>query len=87
MKSLTIRGLPSEVHTNLKERAKRNRRSLNQEVIAELSSLADIEPVDEGQRKRARAEAMIAKSAEFRKGLSGFLTAEEIDAGIREGRR
>lgn len=87
MKTLTIRGLPSEVHANLKDRAKRNRRSLNQEVIAELSALGGIEPFDAEQRKRARAEAMIARSAEFRKGLSGFLTAEDIDAGIKEGRR
>ena len=38
MVNLTIRGLPEEIHASLKERARRNRRSLNQEVIEELAA-------------------------------------------------
>ena len=36
MKSITIKGIPDELHKRLKAEAKRNRRSLNQEVIARL---------------------------------------------------
>lgn len=39
MAALTIRNLPDELHARLKEQAKRNRRSLNQEVIAELEAV------------------------------------------------
>ena len=68
MKTLTIRGVPNEVHARLKARAKANRRSLNQEVIAELSELSPRSPVDEATRKRQRAEELIAMVEEMRGG-------------------
>lgn len=87
MKTLSIRGLPDEVHSRLKTRAKQNRRSLNQEVIAELSRIEDLNLLDETERKQQRAEEVIAKVDAMRSRMKRFLTAEEIDAAIEEGRR
>jgi len=89
MKTLTIRGLPDKVHGALKERAQLNRRSLNQEVIAELAAGAMNRPVkvDEETRKRQRAELIIAKVNRMRSGMTRFMTEKEIDEAIREGKR
>jgi plasmid stability protein len=84
MPTLTIRNMPDAVHEALKERAKKNRRSMNQEVIAELSALAG-ESHDESKRKRAFQ--MIAMADSLRKELQRTLSAEEIRAAIDEGRR
>ena len=88
MATLTIRNLPDGLHVRLKEQAKRNRRSLNQEVIAELETAPSFPtPQNEDERNKARAEAMIAKVNQLRGGMKRFMTAEEIDAAIEEGRR
>jgi plasmid stability protein len=84
MANLTIRNIPDELHERLKERAKQNRRSLNQEVIAELGARLG-ESADAG--KRQRVWQMIHLAAELRKELGTPLSAEEIRAGIDEGRR
>jgi len=88
MATMTIRNLPDELHARLKEQAKRNRRSLNQEVIAELEAAPGFPDLpNEEARKKARAEELITKVNELRKGMSRFMTAGEIDAAIEEGRR
>jgi antitoxin FitA len=84
MANLMIRNLPDEVHLRLKEKAKRNRRSLNQEVIAELLASAGESP---GSTKQERVLQMVALAAELRKGLKYPLTPEEIRAAIEEGRK
>lgn len=86
MATLTIRNLPDELHRELKERAKRNRRSLNQEVIAELADASCAVMEGDVERKRLRAEEMIGMVKELRSQMKGFMTAEEIDAAKREGR-
>lgn len=86
MATLTIRNLPDELHRELKERAKRNRRSLNQEVIAELADASGAVMEGDAERKRVRAEEMIGMVKELRSRMKRFMTAEEIDAAIREGR-
>lgn len=83
MATLTIRNLPEEVHAELKERARRNRRSLNQEVIAELSRSGSFETEDE---RRGRVERELRDVAELRRRTKGFLSAEEIDVAKRDGR-
>ena len=80
MANLTIRNLPDELHASLKERAKRNRRSLNQEVIAELAAGW---LVGDG---RARMARVVEESAAIRSRAKGFMSAEEIDAARTEGR-
>lgn len=83
MATLTIRDLPDELHLLLKERAKRNRRSLNQEVIAELSLAITHETPEE---RNARVEREILEIDALRTRAKGFLTAEQIDEAKREGR-
>lgn len=88
MATLTIRGLPDEVHARLKEQARRNRRSLNQEVIAELSAAGDRSETEEEQEERARKRMREAgrRIDELRAGMTRFMTADEIDSAIEEGR-
>ena len=88
MATLTIRNLPDDLHAALKERARKNRRSLNQEVIAELSAVPDA--VDDTARVAASRERMRRVTGEIdgiRKRMTGFMSGEEIAAAIGEGRR
>lgn len=84
MKTMTIRGVPESVHSAVAERARRNRRSLNQQVIAELAGEAH--ELSDAESKRKRAEAILLAAERARGGLPRFLSAEEIDAAVREGR-
>ena len=86
MATLTIRNVPDELHETLKLRAKRNRRSLNQEVIAELANASGAVMEGDAERKRVRAEEMIGMVKDLRSRMPHFMTAEEIDAAKREGR-
>ena len=88
MATITIRDLPEHLHLVLKQRARRNRRSLNQEVIAELAEVNASETlaVEEQERVRLRAEWMIKKAAELRKPVKRVLSARDIDSAKREGR-
>lgn len=83
MATLTIRNLPDELHEVLRLRAKRNHRSLNQEVIAELSEAATVETDKE---RRDRVEKEILEIDTLRARSKGFLTAEDIDEAKRAGR-
>lgn len=83
MATLTIRNLPNELHDTLKLRAKRNHRSVNQEVIAELSSVISAETPEE---RTARVEREILEIDVLRARAKGFLTAEQIDAAKQVGR-
>lgn len=83
MKTMTIRDVPDALHAVLKERAKANRRSLNQQVIAELGGELAVETA--GQRN-LRVEREIQRASELRRRMKGFMTAAEIDAAKRAGR-
>lgn len=83
MATLTIRNLPDELHAALKERAERSRRSLNQQVIAELVLAGAVETEEE---RVARVEREIQMATELRGLATGFMGAAEIDAAKRAGR-
>ena len=82
MATLTIRNLPEQLHETLKLRAKRNHRSVNQEVIAELSLAITQETLAE---RNARVDREILEIDALRARAKGFLTAEQIDEAKREG--
>lgn len=84
MKNLTIRGIPDELHAQLKERASANRRSLNQQVIAELMAGPMGEKADAWGGRAKEMEALVDR---LRKELPLFATAEEIDEAKRYGRK
>lgn len=81
MATLTIRNLPEDVHLALKERAQKHRRSLNQEVISELSASTKRSDAGTGWKQ---ANVLVD---EMRAKIKRFMTTEEIDAAIREDRR
>ena len=83
MATLTIRNLPEELHATLKLRAKWNHRSLNQEVIAELSLAITHETPEE---RNARVEREILEINALRARAKGFLTAEQIEEAQGDGR-
>ena len=84
MATLTIRNIPEELHATLKVRAKQNHRSLNQQVVAELSRLAAVETEEDC---RLRVEKEIREANALRARAKGFFTAAEIDQAREEGRR
>lgn len=79
MPAITLKALPGPLHRQLKARAARNKRSLNQEVIAVLEDAV-------APAKRIDVEAMIAKTRALRASLNFTTTPEEIDRFKREGR-
>ena len=79
MPAITLKALPGPLHRQLKARAARNKRSLNQEVIAVLEDAV-------APSKRVDVEAMIAETRRFRASLNFTITPEEIDRLKREGR-
>ena len=86
MATLTIRNLPAEVHARLREQAKRNRRSLNQEIIAELARVSGQSEPDRVGIARERMSRAIRETEKIRAGMKRFMTAREIDEAIEEGR-
>jgi len=88
MATLTIRNLPDELHLALKARAERCRRSLNQQVIAELAAVSgDGHDAARLAASRERMEKALEAVDEVRMSLTRFMSAEEIDAAKSEGRR
>ncbi|MCC5790014.1 MAG: Arc family DNA-binding protein [Opitutales bacterium] len=82
MATLTIRNIPDEVHERLKRRAKENRRSLNQEVIAELT-----ERQNRGFAERESfINQMIAESEAVYAAVKKPMTTQEIRKSMDEGR-
>lgn len=88
MRTLTLRGVPEDVYRALKERAKRNRRSLNEEVIAVLAGAERTELYRESDERpnKQRVEVMVKLVEKWRDRLPATMTAKEIDAAIEEGR-
>ena len=87
MTTLTIRDVPEELRDRLKERARKNRRSLNQQVITELLAAVELETEEE---KVARARERMAKANEaidrLREEMPEYMTAKQIREAIEEGR-
>ncbi len=84
MATLTIRNLPEELHQMLKSRAEVNRRSLNQQVIADLEALTQIgsepSPADRWRQANALAEQIVLSDGPT-------LSVDDIKNAIQEGRR
>ncbi len=78
MATITLKGIPSSLHRALKQRAERNHRSLNQDILFALKD-SIIAPPENAQQLRERAQR-------FRDSLGFMTTPEEIDAAKREGR-
>lgn len=80
MPTLTIKGMPDVLYRRLKSRAKGNRRSLNQEILACLE-VASVRPPRD-------VTAILADIDRLHARWRGKpLTSEEIEEGINWGRR
>jgi plasmid stability protein len=77
MASITLKDVPRRLHQQLRARAERNRRSLNQEALACLERAMAAEPVD--------VEALLRKARALRS-RSKPIKQREIDDWINEGR-
>ena len=79
MAAITLKSLPKPLHRQLKARAARHKRSLNQKVIAVLEGAeADSRPVD--------STALIEEARRFGESLALTGTPEEIATFKAEGR-
>jgi plasmid stability protein len=79
MPNVNVKNVPRDLHRRLKERAKRNHRSLNSEVIACLEEAVTPKRIDPGEA----AERIRALRARFR---GPPLTDEEI-ARLKDEKR
>ena len=80
MPAITLKALPDRLHRQLKARAARHKRSLNQEVLAVLEEAV-------APARRLDVEALLAETRQFRAGLSFTATPDQIDRFKRAGRR
>ena len=78
MTTLTIRGMPPELHEKLKKRAERHRRSMNNEAITILERA--LKP------SRMSAEEAIARAEKLNDRIGKTFDASLIEEGKREGR-
>ena len=88
MVNLTIRNLPDELHRKLKERARSNRRSMNQEAIAELAAFLEWPDGEDDRLAKARKRMLRAEERidRLRDRMSRFIPSKEIDKARKQGR-
>jgi plasmid stability protein len=75
--TITLKNLPPDLHKTLSERAERNHRSLNGEILATLQGSLDVE-VD--------VDLVLAEADRFVEKLSFSTTAAEIARNRNAGR-
>ena len=73
--TLTLRDVPEPVARMLRDRARRNRRSMQKEILSIIESAV----LDRASLAR--------QLAALRSGLAAAMTVEEIHGAIEEGRR
>jgi plasmid stability protein len=89
MSNILIRNVPETLHAGLKKRAAKNNRSVNQEVIAELSAWNDSLEADRKAitRSRMRMRKAGKQVEELRSRMPYFMKAKQIDLAVAEGRK
>lgn len=81
MPNLTVRKIPKDIYAVLKQDAKRNRRSLNAEILAMLADKADM------ARRRVQAARVIPELRRLRAEMARKYPDQPDSAGlIREDR-
>ena len=81
MATLTLHNIPDTLHVTLTRLARMHHRSVDEEVVAVFEKTLP--------KELSRAEvvaSVIANTHKLRQGMTGFLTAEQIDAAVEEGR-
>ena len=78
MANITIKNIPDEIYERIKESAKINRRSINNEVIYLIEN--------QFRSNQVNTEAILFKARELRSRMKGSLTHEEVEKAINDGR-
>lgn len=78
MANLTIKNLPDKLYRELQTQAKRNQRSLNNQIIVTIQRALGADHVDPAE---LRAQARL-----FRQRTKAGLSPEEIELAIHHGR-
>ena len=78
MATITLKNIPDELHEALKKRARIQRRSLNNEIIASLEASLRSTPID--------LESFLSKIQFLREEVSGRLTERDLKSLKNEGR-
>ncbi len=80
MATITLKGIPDGLHAQLKQRARRNRRSLNSEVLDSLERSLN--------EDRSGPDEVLSVSQRWQKRLAGrvWLTEEDLRHLKNEGR-
>jgi plasmid stability protein len=86
MSALTLKSIPPELLQRLRERAVRDRRSLNREVLVLLEQALAASPATVEDRVRAQVDAWIALAGEWRSDRAATDEIEEIYASRTPGR-
>lgn len=76
--TLSLKEVPTETHRTLKERAARNHRSLNSEILAILETAVKSQKID--------ADEHLRKARALRERFTGTITDTELQAAKRTGR-
>lgn len=77
MTSLTLKGIPADLHERLKERARMNGRSLSGEVMACLRQAV--------MPRRVDVDQLLARAERLREQAAVYLTEDDLDRIRREG--
>lgn len=75
--NFTLKNIPEDLYEKVKERAERNHRSINGEIISILNAATMSRPFD--------LDEIIVRAREFRGRTKGFLTEEFLRQAKREG--
>lgn len=78
MANVTLKNIPDKTYELLKEKAKRNQRSINSEIIMAIRNHVHFE--------KPSPEEILAKAREFRSKIKAKMSAEEIENAINWGR-
>ena len=76
--SFTLKNIPGDLFDKIRERAERNHRSINGEIIAMLDAAT--------ASRRVPTDEILARATALRARTHGVLTDEFIDRAKREGR-
>jgi plasmid stability protein len=79
MPSVTIKGIPEKVLARIRTRAKRNKRSLNREIIHILE--------ESGNKSTLNYEEIMKQVGEAHTYFSGNLPAKDVDKAKKAGRK
>jgi plasmid stability protein len=76
--NFTLKNIPEDLYKKVKERAERNHRSINGEIISIINAAM--------ASKHSSADEILARARAVRAQTGGFLTDDFINQAKREGR-